>query len=63
MAMQCPRGAKHRHVWPVSWLCEVLYVARSCFHAWLNRPTSARKVHDAKLITSIETSFKAGDRT
>ena len=55
--------AKHRHIWPVSWLCDVLDVSRSGFHAWLNRPTSAREIHDAKLVTAIETSFKASDRT
>ena len=55
--------AKHRHIWPVSWLCEVLEVSRSGFHAWFNRPTSAREIHDAKLVTAIETSFKASDRT
>ena len=55
--------AKHRHIWPVSWLCEVLDVSRSGFHVWLNRPTSAREIHDAKLVTAIETSFKASDRT
>ena len=55
--------AKHRHIWPVSWLCDVLAVSRSGFHAWFNRPTSAREIHDAKLVTAIETSFKASDRT
>lgn len=55
--------AKHRHIWPVSRLCDVLEVLRSGFHAWLNRPTSARDIHDAKLVTAIETSFKASDRT
>ena len=35
--------AKHRHIWPVSWLCDVLDVSRSGFHAWLTRPTSARE--------------------
>ncbi|MEZ5887879.1 MAG: IS3 family transposase [Paracoccaceae bacterium] len=55
--------AKHRHIWPISWLCEVLEVSRSGFHAWLNRPTSTREIHDAKLVTAIETSFKASDRT
>ena len=55
--------AKHRHIWPVSWLCDVLDVSRSGFHAWLTRPTSAREFHDAKLVTTIETSFKASDRT
>jgi putative transposase len=55
--------AKHRHIWPVSWLCKALEVSRSGFHAWLNRPTSIREIHDAKLVTAIETSFKASDRT
>ena len=55
--------AKHRHIWPVSWLCDELEVLRSGFHAWLNRPTSAREIQDAKLVTAIETSFKASDRT
>ena len=55
--------AKHRHIWPVSWLCEVLEVSRSGFHAWLNRPLSDRAILDAKLVTAIDTSFKASDRT
>ena len=55
--------AKHRHIWPVSLLCDVLEISRSGFHAWLNRPTSAREMHDVKLVTAIETSFKASDRT
>ena len=55
--------AKHRHIWPASWLCDVLDVSRSGFHAWLNRPTSSHDIHDAKLVTAIETSFKASDRT
>ncbi|KRW97569.1 hypothetical protein AQY21_02945 [Paracoccus sp. MKU1] len=55
--------AKHRHIWPVSWLCEVLEVSRSGFHAWLSRPSSTREIHDAKLVAAIETSFKASDRT
>ena len=55
--------AKHRHVWPLSWLCEVLGVSRSGFHAWLNRSLSARAVHDAKLVSAVDRSFKASDRT
>lgn len=55
--------AKHRHIRPVSWLCDVLEVSRSGFHAWLNRPISAREIHDAKLVMDLETSFKASDRT
>jgi putative transposase len=46
--------AMHRHIWPVSWLCEVLDVSRSGFHAWLTRPTSAREIEDTKLVTAIE---------
>jgi putative transposase len=55
--------AKHRHIWPISWLCETLEVSRSGFHAWLSRPTSTREIEDARLVTAIETSFKASDRT
>ena len=55
--------AKHRRIRPVSRLCEVLDVSRSGFHAWLDRPTALREIDDAKLVTAIETSFKAGDRT
>jgi putative transposase len=58
-----PAAARHRHIWPVSWLCEALDVSRSGFHAWLNRPSSAREVLDAKLVMAIKTSFKASDRT
>jgi putative transposase len=41
--------AKHRHVWPVSWLCEALDVSRSGFHAWLQREPSARAAADEEL--------------
>lgn len=41
----------------------MLEVSRSGFHAWLNRPTSAREIHDAKIVTAIETRFKASDQT
>ena len=44
-------------------LCEALEVSRSGFHAWLNRPTSTREIHDAKPVMAIETSFKTSDRT
>jgi putative transposase len=55
--------AKHRHIWPVSWLCEVLEVSRSGFHAWFNRPSSERAIHDAKLGDAMYKSFKDSDRT
>ena len=47
----------------VSWMCEVLGVSRSGFHAWLKRPISARASYDAKLVVEIDKSFKASDRT
>ncbi len=68
--------AKHRHIWPlpaiagnrlpgsgITWICEVLGVSRSGFHAWLRRPISERAAHDAKLVQAIDKSFKASDRT
>jgi putative transposase len=47
----------------MSWLCEVMEVSRSGFHAWLHRPASARAILDTKLVTAIDRSFKASDRT
>jgi putative transposase len=55
--------ARHRQIWPVSWLCEVLDVSRSGFHAWLTRPASQRAGYDTRLVASIDKSFKASDRT
>jgi putative transposase len=55
--------AKHRHVWPVSWLCAVIGVSRSGFHAWLNRPVSARAAYDEKIGSVMRQSFKDSDRT
>jgi len=55
--------AKRRHIWPVSWMCEVLGVSRSGFHAWLRRPITARASYDAKLVVEIDRRFKASDRT
>jgi len=42
-----------------SGFCEVL----EGFHAWRSRPASIREIQDAKLVTAIETSFRASDRT
>jgi putative transposase len=55
--------AKHRHVWPVSWICEALGVSRSGFHAWLSRPASAHVIADERLLTEIAKSFQRSDRT
>jgi putative transposase len=55
--------AKHRTVWPVAWLCEAMGVSRSGFHAWLNRPPSARCRSDEAVGRQVKASFFASDRT
>jgi HTH-like domain len=54
--------AKHRSVWPVSWLCEALDVSRSGFHAWLHRGPSARVQFDEQLTAKVRTSFVGSAR-
>ena len=55
--------AKHRGIWPVSWICEALGVSRSGFHAWLVRAPSARSRSDADLAAKVRASFISGYRT
>jgi len=55
--------AKHRVIWPVSWICEALGVSRSGFHAWLNRAPSQRARDDEVLLAEIRSSFAGSDRT
>lgn len=55
--------AKHRGIWPVSWMCGALGVSRSGFHAWLTRPPSARAMSDEVLGKRIRASFLLSDRT
>jgi putative transposase len=55
--------AKHRGIWPVSWLCEALGVSRSGFHAWLVRSPSPRASSDVALSSKVRASFQASDRT
>lgn len=45
--------ARHRVIWPVSWVCEALGVSRSGFHAWLNRSPSRRAQYDEVLVAGI----------
>ena len=55
--------AKHRSIWPVAWLCEVLDVSRSGFNAWLNRSPSKRTRENEGLLDVIRRSFLGSDRT
>ncbi len=55
--------AKHRGVWPVSWMCDALSVSRSGFHAWLTRPRSNRSIRDEELSAAIRASFLRSNRT
>ena len=55
--------AKHRGIWPVSWICGALGVSRSGYHAWLSRPPSARRRSDEALGAAVRASFVASDRT
>ena len=55
--------AKHRDIWPVSWICEALGVSRSGFHAWLTRAPSARARSDEKIGARIKASHIASYRT
>gem|GEM_PF-2439511 len=48
--------ARHRHIWPVSWMCEVLDVSRSGFHAWLTRPASVPVMTPGSLPASTRAS-------
>jgi putative transposase len=55
--------AKHRSVWPVTWLCDALDVSRSGFHAWLRRGPSARAQADEELAAKVRASFVGSART
>jgi putative transposase len=55
--------AKHRGIWPVAWLCEVLGASRSGFHASLTRKPSARSRSDEELGARISNSFLSSGRT
>ena len=55
--------AKHRGIWPVVLMCEVLGVSRSGFYAWLIRPRSRRAREDGVLGEHVRQSFVGSDRT
>ena len=49
--------AKHRGIWPISWICEALGVSRSGFHAWLVRAPSVRTRSDEAFGARVRASF------
>ena len=55
--------AKHRGIWPVSWICETLGVSRSGFHAWLVRAPGARARSDEAFGAKVRASFISSYRT
>ena len=55
--------ARHRHIWPVVWLCEALDVSRSGFNAWLGRAPSRRSREDEEIGAKVRASFIASART
>jgi putative transposase len=55
--------AKHRGLWQVRQMCEVLGVSRGGFYEWLRRPPSRRARQNEQLLTHIRTSFERSDQT
>jgi putative transposase len=55
--------AKHRGIWPVSWMCGALGVSRSGFFAWLGRSPSERASSDELVGAKVRASFLMSDRT
>jgi len=45
--------AKHRGIWPVRWICEMLDVSASGFYQWAKRPLSDRSRRDTQLLAQI----------
>jgi len=54
---------KHRDVYPVTLMCQVLAVSPSGYYAWRNRPVCQRKMADAQLLSKIKTIFKQSRQT
>jgi putative transposase len=55
--------AKHRGIWPVTWLCGVLDVSPSSFYSWRSRPPSDRALYNEELIRDIRRSFSDSGET
>ena len=55
--------AKHRGIWPVTWMCGVLDVSPSRFYSWRSRPPSDRTLYDEELVRDIRRSFSDSGET
>jgi len=55
--------AKHRGIWPVTWMCGALGVSKSGFFAWLTRTPSVRAQADEIIGARARASFVQSDRT
>lgn len=55
--------AKHRGIWQVRQMCEMLGVSRAGFYEWLDRPRSARSQRNDQLTAQVHKSFELSDRT
>ena len=55
--------AKHRGIWPVTWMCGVLDVSPSGFYSWRSRPPSDRTLYDEELVRDIRRSFSDSGET
>jgi len=53
--------AKHRGIWPVSWMCEMLDVSVSGFYEWAKRTPSERSRRDTQLLAQIRASFTGSE--
>jgi putative transposase len=55
--------ARHRSVWPVRTMCQLLGVSRSGYYDWCDREPSRRSQEDQRLTARIRCSFLESDRT
>lgn len=52
----------HRREWPVSWICSVMRVSVSGFHAWSRRGISAKRISDHRLSVLIREAHERAHR-
>lgn len=49
----------HRADWPIAWMCHVLDVSRSGFHAWRTRAPGARALRHEQLTAQVRAAHQA----